>query len=59
MIFLKGFFEKVDFEKNEQTRKIMKHYLVGKELKPPVCHNFFFGGGGAGRGGPDMLKIMF
>ena len=30
MVFLKEFFEKVDFEKNQQTAK--KHYPLSKEL---------------------------
>ena len=35
MVFLKEFFKKVDFEKNQQTiiYKSMKNYRVGKELK--------------------------
>ena len=32
MIFLKEFFETVDFEKNQQTTKSMNNYPVGKEL---------------------------
>ena len=33
MVFLKEFFEKVDFEKNRQTTKSMKNCPWGKELK--------------------------
>ena len=32
MVFLKEFFQKVDFEKNQQTTKNMKNYPVGNEL---------------------------
>ena len=32
MVFLKEFFEKVDFEKNQQTTKNMKIFPGGKEL---------------------------
>ena len=31
MVFLKEFFEKVDFEKNQQTAKNRTNYPVGKE----------------------------
>ena len=38
MVFLKEFFEKVDFEKNQQTTNIsMQNYPVGKELKFQVA----------------------
>ena len=33
MVFLKEFSEKVDFEKNQQTKKSMKIFPGGKELK--------------------------
>ena len=34
MVFLKQFFKKVDFEKNQQaTKKTMKNFSGGKELK--------------------------
>ena len=35
MVLLKEFFEKVDFEKNQQTtkKKIMKNFAGGKELR--------------------------
>ena len=33
IVFLEAFFEKVDFEKNQQTTKKHKHFLWGKELK--------------------------
>ena len=32
MVFLKDFFQKVDFEKHQQTTKSMQNYPVGKEL---------------------------
>ena len=32
MVILKEFFEKIDFEKNQQTTKNMKNYSEGKEL---------------------------
>ena len=32
MVLLKEFFEKVDFEKNQQTTKRMENYPVGEEL---------------------------
>ena len=32
MVFLKEFFEKIDFEENQETTKSMKNYPVGKEL---------------------------
>ena len=32
MVFLKELLEKIDFEKNQQTTKIMKNYPGGKEL---------------------------
>ena len=32
MVFLKQFFEKVDFEKNQQTTKSMENYPVCKEF---------------------------
>ena len=34
MIFLKEFFQKVKFEKNQQTKKIMKKFPACKELNP-------------------------
>ena len=33
IVFLKEFFEKVDFEKNQQTTKKHENYSGGKELK--------------------------
>ena len=37
MLFLKEFFEKVDFEKNQPTTaKHAKNYPAGKELKQPI-----------------------
>ena len=37
MVFLKEFFEKVDFEKKSaEDEKSMKNYPVGKELKKDV-----------------------
>ena len=36
MVFLEEFFEKADFEKNQQTTKSMKYYPVGKELNKCV-----------------------
>ena len=33
MVFRKRFFEKVNFEKNQQTTKSMKNFPAGKELK--------------------------
>ena len=33
MVFVKFFFQKVDFEKNQQMTKSMKNYPVGKQLK--------------------------
>ena len=35
MVFLKEFFEKVDFEKNQRTTKSMKNFPGGKELNIP------------------------
>ena len=32
MVFLRQFFEKVDFEKNQQTTEKQEKYPVGKEL---------------------------
>ena len=32
MVFLKDFFQKVNFEKNSRRLKIMKNYPVGNEL---------------------------
>ena len=33
MVFLKYFFEKVDFEKNQQMTNSMQSYPVGKEIQ--------------------------
>ena len=37
MVFLKEFFEKVDFEKNQLMTKNMKNYPRGKELRSFAC----------------------
>ena len=38
MVFLKEFFKKVDFEKNQQTAKKYNNYLVGNEKVLPLFH---------------------
>ena len=35
-MFLKEFFEKVDFEKNQQTTKSMQNYQAGKGFNPDI-----------------------
>ena len=40
MVFLKDFFEKVDFEKISRQQKSVQNYTVGKELTLTLLGNF-------------------
>ena len=45
MVFLKEFFEKVNFEKYHEATKSVENYSVGKKLNPqtkPLNHYMFF-----------------
>ena len=42
MVFLKEFFEKVDFEKINRQQKSMKNFPGGKELNLHMLDNFAY-----------------
>ena len=41
MVFLKEFFEKVDFEKNQQMTKNMKNFPGGNQLRDDYSSNIY------------------